>query len=31
MDDLLKLLSNEKDLIQLSSKLLIILFDCGLG
>ena len=31
MDDLLKLLSNEEDLIQLSSKLLIILFDCGLG
>ena len=29
MDNLLKSMSNEEDLIQLSSKLLIILFDCG--
>ena len=29
MDDLLKSMSNEEDLIQLSSKLLIILSDCG--
>ena len=29
MDDFLKLMSNEEDLIQLSSKLLIILTDCG--
>ena len=29
IDDLLKSMSNEEDLIQLSSKLLIILSDCG--